>query len=288
MKFSVIVPTYNAESTLPTLLDSIFDQIYEDFELILVDDGSMDRTSSILKDYRCTVIQLEKNHGPAYCRNRGAKEARGEILVFTDSDCIVAHSWLDTIHRRFSRNDVEAIMGKIILMPSTFLGDSISALGFPAGGGLGFDKIWKVDPYGYTDSLSSCNCSIRKDVFWNAGGFDATFPFPGGEDSLLAYRLIKLNYRIKYCSDVLVYHAARDSLNDFLKWQFRRGMSSYIFSKKISNKKNFLALRMWSTGNIIRRYFTDRKFPLVLFLLCTSFFVQFIGYLTARYNKDVK
>ena len=286
MKLSVIVPTYNAETTLPGLLDSISGQIYEDFELIVVDDCSTDNSSSIVQEYPCTLIQSEKNRGPAYCRNRGAQKAQGDILVFTDSDCIVDRNWLDNIQRHFSQNSADAIMGRLVIKPSTFLGDSISALGFPAGGCIGFDKVWKIDHNGYTDSLSSCNCAIRRDVFLKIGGFDETFPFPGGEDSLLAYHLRRLNYRIGYCPDVLAYHAARDSLGEFFKWQFQRGMSSFIFSKKVSSKKNFLSLRIWSTRNIIRCYFADKKFPLVLFLLCTSFFVQFIGFLSARYNKD--
>ena len=106
-------------------------------------------------------------------------------------------------------------MGKIVLLPSNFLGDSISALGFPAGGSIGFDKIWKVDAKGFTDSLSTCNCAIRKDAFEKIGGFDESFPFPGGEDSLLAYNLRNLNYRIKYCTNIVVYHAARDSFRGF-------------------------------------------------------------------------
>lgn len=71
------------------------------------------------------------------------------------------------------------------MMPSNLLGDSISALGFPAGGAIVFDKIWKVNQDGFTDSLSTCNCAVKKDIFQKMGGFDDSFPFPGGEDSFL-------------------------------------------------------------------------------------------------------
>lgn len=285
MKFSVIVPAYNAEATLPTLFDSLSNQSLKDFEVIVIDDCSQDSTAQIAQSYHCSLIRLSENHGPAYCRNMGAKNAWGEMLVFTDSDCRVDHNWLENIQKHFSQIDTEAIMGRLAILPSTFLGDSISALGFPAGGAIGFDKIWKVDQKGFTDSLSSCNCAIKKDVFWEIGGFDESFPYPGGEDSLLAYNLRRLNYRIRYCPDVLAYHGVRDSFKDFLKWQFRRGISSYIFSKKVSNKKDFCSLRIWSTGNIIRYYCTDKKLPLVLFLLGMSFFVQFIGFLFGRQNR---
>lgn len=285
MKFSVIIPAYNAEATLPALLDSLSSQSYKDFEVVVIDDFSRDRTPQIARTYKCKFITLSENHGPAFCRNIGAQNAQGEILVFTDSDCRVDHNWLKNIDQIFLKDDTEAIMGKLVLMPSTFLGDSISAIGFPAGGAIGFDRIWKVDPNGFTDSLSSCNCAIRRNVFNKIGGFDETFPFPGGEDSFLAYNLRKLNYKIKYCSNVIVYHDARDSLKGFLKWQFRRGISSAIFSSKVSNRKQFISLRIWSTGNIIKCYLTDKKFPLILCLLGMSFFIQFIGFLFGKHSR---
>lgn len=286
MKFSVIVPAYEAEATLPILLDSLSTQSYKDFEVIVIDDCSKDGTAEVARSYDCKIVQLSENRGPAYCRNVGAKKARGEVLVFTDSDCCVDRHWLENIQRHFLKNDPEVLMGKLVLRPSTFLGDSISALGFPAGGAIGFDKIWKVDQKGFTDSLSSCNCAVKKDIFWKVGGFDESFPYPGGEDSFLAYNLRRLNYRIRYCPDVLVYHEARDSFRDFFKWQFRRGESSFIFSTKVSNRKDFVSLRIWSTGNIIRYYFRDKKFPMVLFLLCTSLFLQFIGFLLAKHKRE--
>ncbi|MDY6986984.1 MAG: glycosyltransferase [Thermodesulfobacteriota bacterium] len=287
MKLSVVVPAYNAEKTLPVLLDSLLTQSCRDFEVIVVDDGSRDDTVSIIEKYSCQAIQLKENHGPAYCRNLGAQKAQGEILVFTDSDCGVTPDWLKTIQNHFCDKETEAIMGRLVLLPSNYVGDSISALGFPAGGAIGFDKIWKVDGDGFTDSLSSCNCAVKKDIFWKAGGFDETFPFPGGEDSLLAYEIRRLGYRIKYCSDVVAYHKARDSLRDFLAWQFRRGISSFIFSTKISDKKGFLALRLWSTANIIKHYFRDKKFPLICLLLGTSFVTQLVGFIVAKSSREV-
>jgi GT2 family glycosyltransferase len=286
MRFSIIVPAYNTEATLPVLLQSLFKQSYYDFEVIVVDDCSKDDTAEVARSYDCETIQLSANHGPAYCRNVGARKAHGEILAFTDSDCCVEKHWLENIQKYFVPNNTDALMGKLILRPSNFLGDSISALGFPAGGAIGFDKIWKVDQKGFTDSLSSCNCAIKKDIFWEAGGFDESFPYPGGEDSFFAYNLRRLNYKIRYCPDVLVYHEARDSFKDFFKWQFRRGESSFIFSTKVSNRKNFLSLRIWSTGNVISNYCKDKKFPMILCLLSISLFLQFIGFLFAKHKRE--
>lgn len=287
MKFSVIVPAYNSEDTLADLLHSLYSQRFKDFEVIVVDDCSRDNTPHIVESFPYRLIRMPKNKGPACCRNIGADHAQGEILVFTDSDCVVAPDWIEAIHSTFSQQDVAAIMGRVILSPSSIQGDSISALGFPAGGAIGFEKIWRVDSGGFTDSLSSCNCAVNKVVFDEIGGFDASFPYAGGEDSLFAYHLTRFNYQIKYCPNVVVCHKARDSLKGFLTWQFRRGVSSFIFSTKIADKKQFAKLRLWSTGNILRHYFWDRKFPFILFLLGTSFAIQFVGFMYGKYKRDV-
>ena len=282
MRFSVIVPAYNAAKTLPALLASLSLQTFKDFELILVDDCSRDGTARIAHSYPCKVLRMPENGGPARCRNEGARSALGEILVFTDSDCEVAPDWLERTDQHFRTEDTDAIMGRLVLKPSTFLGDSISALGFPAGGSIGFEKIWRVDENGLTDSLSSCNCAVRQSLFWTVGGFDETFPYAGGEDSLFAYHLKKAGSRIRFCPDVVVVHGARDSLRSFLRWQFRRGQSSYIFSTKVRDKGNYMALRLWSTANILKSSCADRKFPLILLLLGLSVLVQMMGFLIQR------
>jgi glycosyltransferase involved in cell wall biosynthesis len=285
MRFSVIVPAYNAATTLPVLLVSLSVQSFTDFETVLVDDGSRDGTVQIAESYPCRVLRMSTNRGPARCRNEGARVAQGEILAFTDSDCEVAPNWFERMNQRFQESGTDAIMGRLVLKASTFLGDSISALGFPAGGSIGFEKIWRVDQKGFADSLSSCNCAVRKSFFQTIGGFDETFPYAGGEDSLLAYHLKKAGCRIRFCPDVLAYHGARDSLRSFLRWQFRRGKSSYIFSTKVRERRSYMALRMWSTANILRSSFGDRKFPVIVSLLALSFLLQMMGFFYERNER---
>ncbi len=90
MKISVIVPVYNAEEYLKNCIMSVVRQTYDNWELILVDDGSSDGSLSIAdlaaeKDERIRVIH-QKNAGPGAARNRGIKEALGDYVVFLDSD----------------------------------------------------------------------------------------------------------------------------------------------------------------------------------------------------------
>lgn len=285
MRFSVIIPAYNAESTLPGLLHSLLNQRYEeDFEVIVVDDCSTDSTTEICRRFGCRLIECAKNSGPATCRNLGAAQASGDFLIFTDSDCVVSSDWLECFERSLALGGADVIMGKLVLLPSTILGDSISALGFPAGGSLGFEKVWRVSKEGYTNSLSSCNCAIRKDIFLELGGFDESFPYAGGEDTLLAHALVESGYRIRYCPEVVAYHPARESFGAFLRWQFRRGISSLIFAGKITRRREFVSLRLWSTKNVIKHNLRDAKFPLIFLLLGLSFTAQTSGFLYAKYK----
>ena len=85
--FSVIVPVYNRENIIENTLKSIFDQSYEDFEVIVVDDGSSDGTVQVLREYSDSIIILEQeNAGPGAARNYGLQSAKGRYVAFLDSD----------------------------------------------------------------------------------------------------------------------------------------------------------------------------------------------------------
>ena len=84
------------------------------------------------------------------------------------------------------------------------------------------------------------------------GGFDETFPYAGGEDSFLAYSLRRSGYNIKYCPDVIAYHEARESLRGYILWQFKRGVSSYIFASKVNNRSSYMSSRLWSISNVLK------------------------------------
>jgi glycosyltransferase involved in cell wall biosynthesis len=90
---SVIIPAFNEEKFLGNCLFSLKNQDFNDFEIIVVDNNSRDKTSKIAKKFGVKLVS-EKNQGAALARNRGAKEAKGEILAFTDADTILPKNWL--------------------------------------------------------------------------------------------------------------------------------------------------------------------------------------------------
>lgn len=110
MKYSIIVPAYNTEKYIDKCLDSIFSNTYKNFEVIIVNDGSTDKTESIIKKYikkYDNIIYIkQKNMGLSMARNNGIKKATGDYLLFIDSDDYVEENLLENINKNIDDLDV--------------------------------------------------------------------------------------------------------------------------------------------------------------------------------------
>jgi GT2 family glycosyltransferase len=284
-KISVVIPVFDDAVRLKKTLISLKDQTFRDFEVIVVDDCSKDDSLAVAKRFGAKAILQKRNGGPAKARNRGIREAKAEIIAFTDSDVVVTKDWLKNIVRLFEENPkVGVLMGNTRIKPSGYVGDSISELGFPGGANAGFENMWHVDKDGLTDHITSCNFAARKSVFKRYGVFDEGFPLAGGEDPELSYRFVKKGVKIKYCPEMLVYHDARKSMISFWKWNVYRGRSNLHFKRRVKNVGGFIKLRLWSSKNILRKNLFDLKLPMIFFLLCLSFLGQQVGYLIEKHK----
>lgn len=115
MKFSVIVPVYNAENYLHKLVESVLQQTYKDYELILVDDGSTDGSYALMKQYAKRYDQIKaytkENTGPGMTRKFGFEKATGELLFFVDSDDWITNSTvLEEIHNTFIKHSTVDVL----------------------------------------------------------------------------------------------------------------------------------------------------------------------------------
>ena len=106
MRFSIIIPAYNAEAYLSRCLDSIFAQEFEDYEVIVIDDGSTDGTPAVLNRYSQVKVISQDNHGMATARNRGLEAAQGEYILFIDSDDRLCTNALDTLAPQLDGEDI--------------------------------------------------------------------------------------------------------------------------------------------------------------------------------------
>ena len=154
VRISVIVPAHNEEDQIVGLADSLRKQTVEPLEMILVDDASTDRTVEMASPY-FKVIALPENIGPGAARNVAMAEARGDCFAFIDADCRPYRDWVEQIEKKFVEDDVKVITGGTRVEAFSVLGKSIAALGFPGGGALGFEKMWRVAQDGSVQRISS-------------------------------------------------------------------------------------------------------------------------------------
>ena len=114
MAYSVIIPIFNAETTLRRCLDSLVDQSFDDYELLLINDGSTDGSDAICREYAnvypCIRYFAKENGGISSARNLGLEQAKGEYILFVDSDDYVAETYLETINRAVSETHPDLLI----------------------------------------------------------------------------------------------------------------------------------------------------------------------------------
>jgi len=223
-------------------------------------------------------IELPARQGIACNRNRVIEAARGGVLVFLDDDCLPRDDWLDRLLEPLEDDSIDAVMGKVVVPPSGLLGDSIAALGYPAGGSTGYSKMFNVDEDGLTDNISTLNCAIRVETLRRFGGFDESMT-QGGEDTELAWRMSGQGVKIAYWPAAVVSHPSRSSLRDFCRWFVRRGRAKYQFAARVPAIGGFVGRRIKSYGSILRQHGGEAKILLVVPLLASSVLLQQAGFL---------
>jgi glycosyltransferase involved in cell wall biosynthesis len=188
IKISVIIPAFNEEKFLGNCLLSLKEQDFKDFEIVVVDNNSTDKTVEIAKKFGVILVS-EKNQGVAFARNKGAKIAKGDILAFTDADTILPKNWLSRIKEEFER-DKELIA----------FGGSCEFYSGPISARLASKFLLK--PFLFLDkffsggfNLMGCNMAIKRGAFFKVGGFNENLKL--NEDVEISYRLRKIG-KVKF------------------------------------------------------------------------------------------
>lgn len=205
MKVSVIIPVFNEENHIIACLNSIKNQTHTDLEIIVVDDGSTDRTVKRVKQFRHAKLFHQHHLGPATARNRGAIHAKGDILVFVDADMVC--------EQNFVKNLIKPILtGSSI---GTFTKDEIVANWENR-----WSRMWNLETTGSTThfrlpkkfpNISPVFRAIKKVDFDRVGGFD---PIGYTDDWTLSE---KLKTKATVSPNAIVYHKNPDSLSSIFK-----------------------------------------------------------------------
>ena len=177
MIYSIIIPTYNEEDYLPILLDSIKEQDFDDYEVIVADANSTDRTREIAEEYGCIVVE---GGLPGVGRNNGAKVAKGEYLLFLDSDLQLTEDYLRDVLYEFQIENVG-----IAITQMKPLSNKVQDKLFHDFANYFMIGVEKIKPHG-----AGCYGIIAKrELHEKCGGFDESLTF--GEDTDYIERLAK-------------------------------------------------------------------------------------------------
>lgn len=221
------MPAWNAADDLARHLPVVMAELPPDAELLVVDDGSTDGTGAVVTRAGAQLLS-QPNQGPAAARNRGAREARGEILVFLDADCRPARGWLAALLAPFDGPGVDAVKG-------AYLTEQRSRVARLAQ--IEFEERYRLLlRHERTDFVDSFSMAIRRDVFLASGGFDPSFRMADNEDVDLSYRLAARGYGIVFAPQARVVHRHPDTLGRYFRLKLSRGYHRTVVYERYPGK----------------------------------------------------
>lgn len=223
MFYSVIIPVYNRPDEVDELLQSLLSQTFHDFEVIVVEDGSSLPSDIVVEKYAGQLnirYYSKQNTGPGLTRNFGVERAKGDYLIFFDSDCIIPSDYFEHVEKELKYSKVDFFGGPDATHPS--FSDVQKAIGYSmtsffTTGGIRGGKL-KLERF----TPRSFNMGVEASAFHDVGGF-AGMRF--GEDVDLSLRLFEKGYVSRLIPDAFVYHKRRTDFRKFFKQVFNSGMA---------------------------------------------------------------
>lgn len=221
--FSIIIPLYNRPAEIRELLDSLTCQVEQNFEVVIVEDGSVEASGDIVEGYRDRLdvkYFFKANSGPGLSRNYGAERASGEYFIFLDSDCIVPPQYTAELARELAERPVDAFGGPDAAHDS--FSDQQKAINYSmtstltTGGIRGKKKsMEKFHP-------RSFNMGFSRRVFDVTGGFSG---MRFGEDIDVSIRIMESGFNTRLFPGAYVFHKRRTSWKKFFKQIYNSGIA---------------------------------------------------------------
>lgn len=269
-RISIIVPTYNRKVMLKRLLDSFSTlQSRCSLEFIIVDDCSDDGTRLIVEDWKKTMDfadvkyhALTSRSGPAVARNAGIILSTGNVLAFTDSDCVADPAWAEHLYLRLISNPEYAGVGGRVLPVS----DDIYST---------YNTLFRIlEPPRAINAVIGANCMFWKQPVVDAGMFDDYFKNPGGEEIALCMKLWIRGFRFGFDEKAIVYHDYRQNFMAFVKTFYHYGRGERIIIK--NRLKEYLQYMKYPEQRY--NYLAFRNF----FLFWVVLFIGIVGSIIPR------
>jgi glycosyltransferase involved in cell wall biosynthesis len=230
LKISLIIPVYNRPGEVEELLKSLSLQSDKDFEVVIVEDGSTERSFKVVESYSESLdikYFFKANSGPGPSRNFGCNEASGDYMIFLDSDCVIPPDYCRIVRESFASNYADAFGGPDRAHPDfTKFQKAInfSMTSFLTTGGIrgGNEKMGKFHP-------RSFNMGFSRKVYEATGGFSQ---MRFGEDVDLSLRILENGFSTTLIKDAFVYHKRRSNLRQFFKQVYNSGIARINLHKR--------------------------------------------------------
>lgn len=286
MLFSIIIPVYNRPQEVDELLESLCTQTFNDFEVIVVEDGSTEKCEEVCQKYTDRLslhYYFKPNSGPGPSRNYGAERSQGEYLIILDSDVIVPERYLEIVKSELDREPCDAFGGPDrahtsftpIQKAINYAMTSFFTTGGIRGGAKKLDKFYP----------RSFNLGIKKSVFEALGGFA---PMRYGEDIDLSTRIFANGYSCRLFPEAFVYHKRRVKFSSFFRQVKHSGEARVILKKKYPDTFKLVHLlpAAFVVGNlllVVMALFHHWLWLAPILLYCLMVFVD-----SLIKNKDLK
>ena len=233
-KYSIIIPIYNRPDEAEELLKSLARQTYKNFDIIMIEDGSTEDCSAIVKSYANDLdikYHFKANSGPGDSRNVGMSMATGDYLIFFDSDCIIPPQYFEEVEKHLAKTHLDAFGG-------------------PDSAHESFSKVQKAINYAMTSIITtggvrgkknkldqyqprSFNMGISQAVYQKVGGYTDVTP---GEDPDLSYRIMNAGFKVGLIEDAYVFHKRRIDFSRFIKQVYKFGVMRPVLIKWYPDK----------------------------------------------------
>lgn len=248
MKVSVIVPCYNQAQYLDTALQSVLSQTYQDWECIIINDGSLDNTEDIGrlwqdKDSRFTYC-TKKNGGLPGTRNFGIEKATGVYILPLDADDYISSNYIEECVKELESKNVKLVYGKV------------EQFGSRTG-------EWDLGAYSYNDLLVSnmihCTAMYRKEDWKDVGGYDENMVY-GLEDWEFWVHMLHINDHVSFVKEIIFYYRIKEvSMITIMDKTKEMEVKEYVFNKHAS--KYFLPFTDISSENkLLKKNLTSISF----------------------------
>lgn len=241
-EISIVLPVLNREKVIGRCLKSLMELDYPSYEIIVVDNGSTDRTREIASTFPVDLI-TESRKGPYAARNTGIQHANGEMICFIDSDCLAHKDWLRKLIRNFTDESVAGVGGQLqTYEPETSVEQfedyaGILVYNLPQG-------IVQRDTNKFlSGAVYTSNVMFRKKTLLEASGFDSDFM--SGGDYHLCWKLQHMGYKLLFDPEAVVKHIHRSTVKGLIKQFFKYGIEQPRLLKKQPNHFSYMKLKTY-------------------------------------------